>query len=80
MQVLLLKACEDEAVDVVLRPRGVFDGRNRMTRDALVGPGRGVVVFFGGEAAGEQKDQQKDWQKLRTEKMGTEFCCHHSAV
>jgi hypothetical protein len=54
---------QDEAFEVVFGPRGVFRGGDRRTLEPLVGPGRGVVVFFGGlgwKKAGEKKNQKFD--------------------
>jgi hypothetical protein len=47
-EVFLFESSQDEAVEVVFGPCGVFGGGNRMPEDALVGPGRGVFVFLGG--------------------------------
>ena len=55
MQVFFFQTSEDEAIKIVLWPRSVFGCRNRVTRDALVGPGRWVVVFLGeGRKNGEE--------------------------
>lgn len=59
-EVFLFETSENEAVEVVLRPRRVFRGWNSRTLEPLVGPRRGVVVFLGGEGRNAKQEQCGD--------------------